>query len=87
MVILVNQASSQRDQKQKVLLEGILRDDKQGKNQLVDNQVEVLLLRPLQLNLSSLHGQVEMEMDCSVDLHLDLCQIHVIQNAQVDLGL
>jgi hypothetical protein len=36
------------------------------------NQVEVLLLKPLQLNLSSLHGQVEMEMDCSVDLHLNL---------------
>ena len=87
MVILVNQASSQRDQKQKVLLKEILWNGKQGKTQLADDQVEVFLLRPLQLNLSSLHGQVEMEMGCSVDLYLDLRQIHVIQGAQVDLGL
>ena len=32
-----------------MLLEGILRDGKHGKNQLADDQVEVLLLRPLYL--------------------------------------
>lgn len=60
MIESYDQASSQRDQKQKVLLERILRDGKQGKNQLADDQVEVLLLRFLQLNLSSLHGQVDL---------------------------
>jgi hypothetical protein len=49
---------------------------------LVD-QVEVFLLTPLQLNLSSLHGQVEIEMDCWVDFLLNRLRTHLIQGAQV----
>jgi hypothetical protein len=47
-VIRVDQANSALAQKQKVLLKEIFLNDKQEKPLLVDNQVEVFLLTPLQ---------------------------------------
>jgi hypothetical protein len=70
-----------RDREQRLMHVKLRQIEQEIQKLVTHNQVEILLLRPLQLNLTSLHGQVEMEMDCSVDLHLNLHQIHIIQGA------
>ena len=52
MINQASQVSSALDQMPELTLKEILFDDKQGKILLVDNQIEVYLLTPLQLNLS-----------------------------------
>ena len=100
-VILVDQASSALAQKRKVLLKGIFLDGNQGKNQLVDDQGEVVLLRLGREILRNAHGQqqriiwrnnsklvqLKVGMDFSVDFPLDRLRTHTIQGAQVDLIL
>ena len=70
-----------RDREQRLMHVKLRQIEQEIQKLVTHNQVEVLLLRPLQLNLSSLHGLSKIKMDCSVDFPLDRLRI---QDAQVD---